>query len=369
VAVVAVTKKQAKALMSAALSVPGVITGAQAQSAPGTEARLSYDYYRDYQPGSNRMRVSTPSLWLKSAVDDKTSVTGSFVLDSVSGASPYYYSSLSSASIHDTRKAADLSVQHEFEKFAINVGGAFSQEDDYKSKAVKAEVKTWSSDKNTTYNLGVSYADDDIGSTLDPTLSESRNTTNYILGVTQVINERSLAQVNVTYGSADGFLTDPYKTYDNRPHSKEQWAFMTRYVLYLPSTEAALHTDYRYYRDTFGLDSHMVEVSLYQPVMSSWIIRPSIRYYSQSKADFFEGTYPPPNPGAGFYTADQRMGDFGGINLGLKLIKDFGQGLSAQISFDFMEQRPEWKLGGGTKVPEIENFYAEFVSVGIVKRF
>ena len=365
----AVTKKQAKALMSAAMSVPGVVTGAQAQTATGTEARLSYDYYRDYQPGTARMKVLTPSLWLRAGVDDKTSVTGSFVLDTVSGASPYYYSSLSSASIRDTRKAGDVSVQHEFEKFAINVGGAFSKEDDYESRAAKAEVKTWSSDRNTTYNIGVNIADDNIGSTNDPTLNEERTTQNYILGVTQVINERSLAQVNVTYGSADGFLTDPYKTYDNRPHSKEQWAFMTRYVLYLPSTEGAFHSDYRYYRDTFGLDSHMVEVSLYQPVMSSWIIRPSIRYYSQSKADFFAPSYPPPNPGEGFYSADQRLGDFGGVTLGLKVIKDLGDGLSAQISFDFMEQRPEWKLGGGTKNPEVENFYAEFVSVGIVKRF
>jgi len=259
-------------------------------------------------------------------------------------------------------------VEHAFEKFSINVGGAFSQEDDYKSKAVRAEVKTWSSDKNTTYNLGVSQTNDDISSTLDSTIDGNRSTQNYILGVTQVINARSLAQVNVTYGSSDLYLTDPYKSYDNRPRSKEQWAFMTRYRLYLPSTEGAIHTDYRYYRDTFGLDSHMIEVALYQPVFTSWIIRPSIRYYSQSRADFFEGVFPPATNGD-FYSADQRLGDFGGIDLGLKVIKDFGNGLSAQISFNFMEQRQEWKIGNKKNVPEIENFYAEFMSVGIVKRF
>ena len=364
----AVTKEHAKTLLAAAMAVPGVAHTTQAQVPAETEARVSYDYYRDFQPGASRMRNSSPSLWLRAPISDKTSITGSFVLDSVSGASPYYYSSLSSASIYDTRKEANLSVEHSFERFSINVGGAFSQEDDYKSRNARAEVQTWSSDKNTTYNLGVSYNDDNIGSSIDPALDESRTTQNYLLGVTQVINATSLAQVNVTYGSGDGYHSDPYKTFDNRPRSREQWAFMTRYVLYLPIIEAALHTDYRYYRDTFGVDSHMIELSLYQPVLSSWIIRPSVRYYSQSRADFFEGTYPPSSE-PGFYTADQRMSDFGSITLGLKVIKDLGSGLSAQISFNFMAQRPEWKLGSKQTVPEIENFYAEFASIGLVKKF
>ena len=359
------------ALLGAALAIPGFAATkpAVAQSTVEPEVRVSYDLYKDYQPnGVDRMKVSSPSLWLKAPVSDKTTVEGSFVLDAVSGASPYYLSSVSSASIRDNRKAADVAVEHSFERFSINVGGAFSTEDDYDSLSGKVETKCWSEDKNTTYSLGVSVSDDSIGSTIDPLLDESRTSESYLIGVTQVINPRSIVQMNLTYGSGDGYFTDPYKTYDNRPRSREQWAWLTRYVLYLPELEGALHTDYRYYQDTFGVSSHMVEISIYQPLLSSWIVRPSIRYYSQSRADFFTDQYPPPEDG-GFYSADQRLGDFGGVTLGLKVIKDFGNGFSGQISFDYIEQRPEWRIGGANKAEGIEPFYAQMLSIGVVKKF
>ena len=359
------------ALMSAAFAIPGVLPAtALAQVKVEPEMRVAYDTYRDYQrDGADRMTVNSPSVWLRAPISEKVSVQGTFVLDSVSGASPYYFSSVSTASIRDSRKASEINVDYATERFALTVGGAFSTEDDYDSRSGKFEGRTWSEDKNTTFAAGFSYTDDDIGSTLDPMLRESRISEGYLLGVTQVLTPRSVVQMNLTYNSGDGYFTDPYKTYDSRPRSREQWAWLTRYVLYLPEMEAALHADYRYYQDTFGINSHMVEISIYQPILSTWIVRPSIRYYSQEKASFFADTYPPEEPGSGFYSADQRLGEFGALTAGLKVIKDFGSGFSGQISFDYIEQQPGWKFGGVRDTRGIQPFYAQMVTVGMIKKF
>ncbi len=316
------------------------------------------------------MRIQAPTVWARSPINDRLQMEGSFVLDSMSGASPVYLSTLSGASgtgIDDTRRAGDTKLTYSFDRMSVAAGGSVSSEDDYLSRGGLIETKWWTADKNTTINAGVGASHDDIDSTLAPVLAEMRNTYSYGVGVTQIINPISLAQMQLNYNSADGYHSDPYKAFDSRPYSREQWAWLTRYIWYVAGAGASLHTDYRYYWDTWGVRSHTVEVSWHQEVGESWIVRPLVRYYSQDRAQFFSADFPPRDL-EHFSSYDQRLADFGSISLGLKVSREVTSGISLQGSYEWAQQRASFKIGSHDS-NEIEPFSMRFFSLGLLARF
>ncbi len=316
------------------------------------------------------MKIHAPTAFVGTPLGEKNYIEGSFVFDTMSGASPHYLHSLSGASevgIKDNRRAWDLKLTHMFERFSIGLGGHMSDEDDYTSRGGAIESKVWSSDKNTTLALGLSVDSDEVGSSQDPAFSEDRRTFNYLLGITQVLSAESIVQSNITYSSARGYQSDVYKALDNRPQSRGMWAWLTRYNRFFQDMESSLHVDYRLYTDTWDVLSHMFEVAWYQPLGQSWMVRPFIRYYSQGAAQFFEDNFPPSSERS-FFSADQRLGDFGSIGGGLNLAYDFGSGLSVDASVESFLQKPSLKLGGGGS-DNIEDFYAWFFSIGLAKKF
>ena len=356
------------AFFAAAIAVPGISV---AQSRPDDAlAEFRYINYSDYQGSQDRMKVNSPMAYLRTPIGKATEIEGSVTYDSMSGASPLYLNALSGASgkgIHDSRGAADVKVTQYFQDYSIGVGAAYSTENDYDARTLSIESRFWTPDKNTTFAFGLSGSDDSVSSSIDKTLSKNRNAGNVLVGVTQVINPISSVQSNLTFGDESGYLSDPYKTLDTRPDHRTEFAWLTRYVLYVAPTKGAVHLDYRFYDDSFGVQSHMMEASYYQPFLDSWMIRPSVRYYSQTAADFFTGSFPPANPGDHF-TADQRLAAFGSITAGIKLIKSFDSGLSLDVSVDQMEQKAGYQLGGSGS-DSIGSFGATWFGVGVSQKF
>lgn len=363
-----------RALASAAIALQSIGTSpsaVQAQTRP-EDATLRFQYvdYLDWQDDGDRMRVRGPMASLQLPLAEAGLLEGAYLLDSVSGASPLYLDSLSGASakgINDTRQAGDLKYTHFFDRFSLSAGAAVSDEEDYTSYTGSVESRYWTADKNTTFTLGFAAGDDDISATNNRALDESRQNIEAVFGVTQVINPNSLLQINLTYGHGDGYFSDPYKPLDNRPRSRDRMAVLARHVLFLPSTEGSLHTDYRYAVDSWGLDSHLAELAWYQPISERWAFRPSIRYYTQSAADFFR-PYFPPDESDGFYSADQRLAAFGGITFGIRGYVDIGWDVTLTASYEYLMQREQYRLlGSGTE--EIQPFFARFFTVGFSKKF
>ena len=89
------------AVLAAAMALPGLLPGAvQAQvTAPNaTLVQFKYLYYKDYQESGDRMKVSSPALYLLTPLTDDWVFEIGAVYDSISGASPYYHTTLSGAS-------------------------------------------------------------------------------------------------------------------------------------------------------------------------------------------------------------------------------------------------------------------------------
>lgn len=362
----------ASSLMAVALVMPGMVATniAKAEGAPEkTTVGLKLLTYKENQETGQRMKVASPSLYFQTPIKDVAAVEGSFVLDTMSGASPRAYNTLSGASIRDTRKAGDLKLTKFFDRAAVGVGYAFSKEHDYESNAGSVDARFSTANNNTTFALGLGYSADKIGSSNNPTLHEKRNTTDALVGVTQVLTPNDLVQTNLTVSYGKGYFSDPYKDLDKRPDNRTSWAWLTRHVHYFAGPEAALHTSYRYFRNDWGIAAHTLEAAWYQPVGTGWLVRPSLRYYTQRAASFYRD--PPLDPFASIaplFSADSRLSAFGAVTVGMKVAKEFAHNWTIDVKYEWYQQRGSWRLGGNGS-PGLEKFTAQWWQFGISKKF
>jgi hypothetical protein len=316
------------------------------------------------------MTVKTPIIWTRVPLLDVWEVEAAVLLDDMSGASPQYLDSLSGASglgVEDDRKAYDLKVTRHFDRYSLALGGSYSDEDDWTSRSGVLEGRWWTDDKNTTVLLGASPTFDDITSTNNIELSEDRTTLGWILGVTQVLSPISILQSNFVYQNGDGYHTDQYKFLDRRPRSRDEYIWLTRYNHYLESLGAALHNDYRFVTDSWGMSSHMVEVKWYQPVGEYVLVRPHVRYYTQSSAEFFSTEFPPTDFEKNV-SFDQRLSAFGSFSLGIKAEVAISETISFDLLAQWIEQRGSWRaFGEGTE--GLKDFKAQVIGAGISAKF
>jgi uncharacterized protein DUF3570 len=366
-------RDRSTALLAAALALPGIVPAcALAQSAPDEGlVALRYFDYRDWQPGANRMSVRTPSIYALVPLRDSWTIEGSIVHDSMSGASPLHHDTLSGASglgITDYRIAADAKVTKYFGSTSLAIGGAYSHERDYISRAMSVDWRRWTDDRNRTYALGFAATNDRIDPVTGIVHHQRRETYDFLAGVTQVLNADEVVESTITWSDGRGYYSDPYKLLDTRPDHRRIFAWLTRYHRYVPRFDATLQFAYRFLDDSFGDRSHMLEASWVQALPAGFTLTPTLRYLTQSAAHFY---HDPPFPQGfvqgGLYTADERLSAFGAVTAGLRVAKDFRGGITADVELDFYRQRGDWAIGRGS--PGLAVFSARWISFGLTKRF
>lgn len=377
-------------LSVAALALPGLM---QTAVAGRVEETYNADFqYGHYSESSSRIDVNTYEGALSAPIGKSMTASVALVKDMVAGASPRYNdldskgnvrqvisgqninnvvsgaskpNSQCGKSICDTRDGISPSLTYFFDNGSVNLNGGFSRENDYTSRYVGTTISRDFNKKLTTANFGVSLAFDEIDPTGRPALKGSKTTQQYLLGVSQIINKDTLLLSNVTFGYNTGYLSDPYKLvyfYDNgqfvdfrrdtRPREKFQFAWLTQYVRHFGDlNDAALHIDYRFSTDSWGINAHTAEVSWHQPVGDGWQIIPRVRYYSQDQADFY---YEVGNGQAlqkGVYSSDYRLADFGAVTAGLHISKEIAgltplTHLKFQVGGEFYNHSASYQLGG-----------------------
>ncbi len=105
---------------------------------------------------------------------------------------------------------------------------------------------------------------------------------------------------------------------------------------------------YRYYTDDWEIKSHTVDMH-YRIDFDGSYLEPHIRYYRQSKADFYyykleDGTLPE------FASADYRLGDLVTNTAGIKYGFRTGKNSEFSARLEYMKQEPD----GADPFPEVE---------------
>ncbi len=386
------------ALFAAAMALPivAIPVSVAAQTAEsgllpaGAAVGLRTLWYRE---DGNRMKVTEPVAWLKTPIGEKWELAGSATVDMVSGASPIIVSNANGkpaqiytgASITDRRKAYDASLTRKYGEVSENTFGvsfARSDEKDYESKAYGLNATFDFNERNTTLALGLGSRNDRVMSVTDKTLDRARDAKEYLVGVTQLIDRRTLVQSNVTVTRLTGYLNDPYKltfslyrdglrppavlVKDLRPDSRTQVAWLTRAKRALTETGAVVSAEYRFYRDDWGIRSHTLAGTWLQTLNDTWQVEGGLRYYSQSKADFYRNEITQ-RPVPTLTSSDQRLAAFGAFEPSLKVIAKLSDTLALDVSLSRYMQRGNWKLGGSSA--DYESLNARLINAGIVYRF
>ena len=330
------------ALSTTALALPGIALA----DAPPTQSAISYklsnyqedDLSRSETPFGDleRYDIDVHQFQLVSPLGRNMSLHVDANYESLSGASPWYTSrsldgepivNLSGASgISDRRTELSIGSRYYLENgsFSGNIG--YSEEDDYRAIYFGFNTEKHYNNDLTTVSAGLSYSSDKVFPT-DAALfnrveEDDKQSSSLFVSVSQIINQVSSFQSALSFTEQSGFLSDPYKLRDFRPDDKTQIAWSNSYRRFFVSANAALHVNYRYYHDDFGISSHTSDLSWHQNLGRTFQIVPTLRYYNQSAAEFFTNVDDFLNPISEYQSSDYRLSAFGAVSGGFSVIAD-----------------------------------------------
>ena len=372
-----------QALAGAALALPVLVLPVHAGQLEVARGGVKFMSYVE----KNRIEANSPMLWAEAPFGENFDVAAAITLDSVSGASPQYVTNrsgrpvhtLTSASIIDERRAADVKLTRHFDEGSVGLAASVSSEHDYLSQSLSLDARLDFNEKNTTLAFGAGETVDRIGASTQLTLDEPRTTRDYMIGVTQLLTPVSLVQSNLTYSDGNGYFNDPYKytlSYlinsripimqrDTRPDGRYATAWLTRYRHYVPAWNTALLADYRYYRDNWDIRAHTLDLGATTEIAPGLKIVPSLRYYTQSPAHFYASSFA---KAGGLGSSDARLSGFGAVTVALKLIYELDARTRLDASIARYRQQASWRLGGeGSEgFPTLD---ARFLMIGLSRVF
>lgn len=322
------------------MALPGIALA----DAPPTQSSISYkisnyqedDLTRSEAPFGelDRYDIDVHQIQLISPLGRNMSLHVDANYESLSGASPWFTSrgldgepivNLSGASgISDRRSELSVGSRYYLENGSLAGNIGYSEENDYRAVYFGLNGERHYNRDLTTVSAGLSYSSDEIFPTdaalFNRVSEEDKQSASLFVSVSQIINQVSSFQTAISFTEQSGFLSDPYKLRDIRPEDKTQIAWSNSYRRFFVLANAALHLNYRYYHDDFGISSHTGEVSWHQNFGDRFQIVPQLRYYSQAAADFFTNVDDFLNPTSEYQSSDYRLSAFGAISGGISAI-------------------------------------------------
>lgn len=405
------TPQVATALAAAACSLLGL--PASAQDA-GTPDNWQFDTALLYYGESDRVTAVEGVFGATKDFGDEHIFSGKLVIDGLTGASatgavaqPYaqtftrpsgngqYVIGAGETPLDDTFRDTRVQLngqwtQPAWQDYRVSGGLHVSKEYDYLSLALNGSLARDFNQKNTTMSLGLSYAfdsidpeggrpvafasmplrddfssDDAYQAAFDATRlagSDDKNTLDLVLGLTQVINRRTIMQFNYGLSVVDGYLTDPFKMlsrvdsdgitqdllYENRPDSrtKHNFYWQTKYAM----DSAVADISYRFATDDWDIQSHTLDSRLKFKLSDTTYIQPHVRFYQQSAAEFYQPFLMQGEPLPTYASADYRIGEMTAYTVGLKygILLKGGQELAFRL--EYYQQDPK---NNGVEAPGI----------------
>lgn len=391
----AATRRELKGRLAAAacaLLGGGAPAAAQAGRFEGWDVDAAVLYYKE---SGSRVSALEPVLGVRKSFSNERSLNLKFALDALTGATPngaipsrqpqtftrpsgrgtYVVAPDATPlddTFHDTRLAFNGSWQQPLDRLTkLTVGTNFSTEYDFLSLGANGTLARDFNDRNTTLALGLSVEHDFIhpvggvptpraamvlpGATLPRQGSnESKTVLDALLGVTQVLDERTVAQLNYSLSRSNGYLNDPYKVvtlvdpstgdplsylYESRPGTR------TKHALY-GALRRQLARDivggsYRFFVDDWGVLSHTVDLTYRWKPSPRWWLEPHGRFYRQSAADFYTLRVVGGAPLPGHMSADYRLGAFRAYTTGLQFGWNFADETAVIVKAEYYIARGE----------------------------
>ena len=390
------------------------------QTVPAAKAGLLKDVNVDtavliYSESDNRVSLIEPVIKLKTELNEDEYLSLQLVFDTLSGASPNGAQASNIAqtftspsgneqyttpagetpldiTFRDSRVAISATLEKPLNRLTKNIYSLnLSSEHDWDSVGGSYTFSKDDSQRNSTLTAGAGITLDSIkpiggapfafstmqSGTQPKDGNQSRNTVDLMLGVTKVINRKTLTQLNLGFSQSNGYNTDPYKIisqidsnsgqptevyyFESRPDSRQRQTLYWQTVHHL--TADVINIAYRYYQDDWGISSHTIDLKYRYELSDTDFLQPHLRFYSQTAADFYRHSLLTSEALPDFASADFRLAEFDSTTIGLKYSHKLRQNQNLSARLELMRQsgnsHPADAIGEQTQ----HNLYPDLTAV------
>jgi len=369
---------------------------------------LSTFYYSEEE----RVSVNTTHVAIENDLGDDTFLRANVIYDTITGASPngriiptstggssIPFTSASGFSVNindngsagkrwlteftDKRAAFDLSIEKPLTRNLRGVlEGNFSSENDFTAYGAAGTIAWDLHQRNTTITSGLGVLKETVspasGTPLELGVANCNDTAPVLpswetcnvtsprfgngqkrvfdgmVGVTRVLNQRTITQLNYSLGVSLGYLTDPYKLisvidnsiegeevmilYEKRPDRRTRHSLYWKTVSQL-TDKKVVDFSYRYFWDDWGITSHTFDYKYRYDFKPKSYLQPHVRLNLQSSADFFQRAIDSSVASLPQYaSADYRLGKLTTYSIGLKYGKELGVNGSFAVRAEYIVQ-------------------------------
>lgn len=245
-----------------------------------------------------------------------------------------------------------LSAATEYDYFSIGFGGSYTRLFNEKNTEISVNTTIYLDTWKLIYPIELrsfnSGEDEDHfninkytitgNSNYNPQFTEftDKKRNSYALGASfsQILSKKLQGLISVDLVRQEGLLSMPFQRVyfsdvadsfieefhladdvERLPGSRNKLAIGANLNYYI-NEFLVLRTQYRYYTDNWGIDSHTAKIELPVKVGHGFTVYPSFRYYTQTQADYF-APYNEHLSTEKYYTSDYDLSDFNANQFGL----------------------------------------------------
>ena len=285
----------------AAIALVTLVAAAPAGAAVLPDDRADALYHR-YDGGG--VTIDGPSLLVRKKFAEQYSVSANYYVDMISSASIDVVTTASP--YKEQRDQASLAVDMLNGKTQYSVSVAGSDENDYTANTASFDISQDMFGDLTTLSVGFSRGWDEVRKRGDKEFSEPVDRRSYRVGLSQIVTPQLMMGLAYETITDEGFLNNPYRSVryldpdspagfayqpEVYPRTRTSNAASLNARYFLPY-RAALHGEYRWFTDTWGIDASTVRLGYTHPLGERWVIEGGYRWYDQSAADFYSDLFP-----------------------------------------------------------------------------
>jgi Protein of unknown function (DUF3570) len=299
-------------------------------------------------PGDERLMVEQPQLEVIAKQGDHLTHRIWLPVDIVTAASPDAIDLVSGASRTNEAGSFDWTATYARDKASVSMRNALHEEENYRSWTVGLAGTYALAEDNTVLSASANEVMDWFDKYLLNGAHNghaARNSTNFNVGLTQLLSPTTIAHVDYGLTLQEGQLGNGWNTvpvqggdftFEVLPKTRHRHALSGKIAQYLP-WNGAVHASYRFYADDWGILAHSMELELHQRLSSFSRLRLNYRYHTQTGADFFTTLVPTDAPARA--TADSDLAPLHAHTIGIKGSFDFPVRFAKNLHADLSVER------------------------------
>lgn len=262
-----------------------------------------------------QVQVTGPALLVRTNVTSNTSVSYNYYVDNITSASIDV--ELGGSAYEEERTEQTLGIDFLNGKTTMNLSYTDSVENDYEANTLTVGISQDFFGDLSTLSMGFSQGTDSVSSrtgnnplTFSAELSNITRQ-NYRLGFSQILTKNSTVSLGwetitdeaTEQGGSGVTLNNPYRSYsygtpgvsrsfaqEIYPNTRTSNALSIRGNYFMDFFKSAIHYEYRWFQDDWGIKANSLGLSYVHPV-KNWELEFRWRYYDQGQADFYRDMF------------------------------------------------------------------------------